>query len=262
MAVKNHHSTINIAYMNIRGQTGLEYAKQIQIENFLKTYKLDILHLQESNISEDTFQNCDFINSSYDIITNNANNKYGTASLISNCLKPENIKLDSQGRVIVFDIGNMTFCNVYLPSGNDPIMRNMRENYSAEIIPKLLVNCKSEGIIGGDWNCITRDADATKNAAQKMSPTLKRVIKTFQWSDSFLCIHPHSNIFSRYYGNDRHGDGATRIDRQYHWGKISVISACYVGVAFSDHQGFVLELKVPTNFSKFLSPKYRPQFKS
>ena len=58
---------------------------------------------------EDTFENCDYINSNYSIRTNNARNPYGTASLVTNSLEPINIKLDTQGRVIVFDIGNVTF---------------------------------------------------------------------------------------------------------------------------------------------------------
>ena len=32
---------ITVAYMNTRGQTGLDIAKQVQIENFLKVYKVD-----------------------------------------------------------------------------------------------------------------------------------------------------------------------------------------------------------------------------
>ena len=44
--------TINIAFMNVRGQTGLDFAKQLQIENFLRTYKIDILNCQEINIIE------------------------------------------------------------------------------------------------------------------------------------------------------------------------------------------------------------------
>ena len=44
---------IRIAYMNIHGQTGLKETKQSQIENFLKVHKIDILHCQEINISED-----------------------------------------------------------------------------------------------------------------------------------------------------------------------------------------------------------------
>ena len=72
------NNTITLAYMNIRGQNGLDETKQVKIENFIKSYKIDILNCQEINISEDSFSNCTFITSSYDIITNNAQNKYGT----------------------------------------------------------------------------------------------------------------------------------------------------------------------------------------
>ena len=71
-------NSINVAYMNVRGQTGLEISKQVQIEHFLQLYNIDILNCQEINIREDSFENCNFINSSYDIISNNASNKYGT----------------------------------------------------------------------------------------------------------------------------------------------------------------------------------------
>jgi exonuclease III len=104
---------LSLAYMNIRGQTGLTITKQVQIESFLHTYKPDILHLQEIDISEDSFSSCDFINSSYNIICNNAINKYGTASLVSSELEVSNLKFDTEGRIIVFDIDNATFANVY-----------------------------------------------------------------------------------------------------------------------------------------------------
>ena len=176
---------LTLAYINIRGQTGLEISKQVQIEKFLQVFKIDILHCQETNILDNTFESCNFINSSYSLISNNASNKYGTCCLISNCFQPENIKFDTRGRVIVFDIGEMTFANVYLPSGNDPDMRSSRENYAAEEIPQLLINSKDSGSIGGDWNSIIHERDATKNQAQKMSPSLKRLVKNFSWSDSF-----------------------------------------------------------------------------
>ena len=79
----SNHNVLNVAYINIQGQTGLEYAKQVQIEHFLQVYNIDILHCQEINILEHSFENCNFINSSYDIISNNASNKYGTYSLLS-----------------------------------------------------------------------------------------------------------------------------------------------------------------------------------
>ena len=192
-----------VAYLNIRGQTGLNISKQKQIESFIQLHKPDILNLQEINVSEDTFENCDFINSSYNIISNNASNKYGTASLVSSELQTSNIKVDTEGRSIVFDIENVTFSNVYFPSGYNQEMRSNRENYASKILPQLLINSKDAGIVGVDWNCIVREEDATKNASQKISKSLKRLIKNFTWKDSFRSIHPHSKVFSRYYENEK-----------------------------------------------------------
>ena len=58
----SNHNVLNVAYINIQGQTGLEYAKQVQIEHFLQVYKIDILHCQEIKILEISFENCNFIN--------------------------------------------------------------------------------------------------------------------------------------------------------------------------------------------------------
>ena len=87
-------STITLAYMNVHGQTGLDETKQILIEKFIKSYKIDILQCQEINISEDSFKYCPIITSSYNIISNNAQNKYGTCSLVSNSFNIENVKND------------------------------------------------------------------------------------------------------------------------------------------------------------------------
>ena len=138
----NPCKSLKVGYINLRAQSGFGSPKQAQVEHFVKLEKFDILHLQEAQILEDTFENCDYITSNYSIITNNARNPYGTASLVANSLEPVNIKLDTQGRVIVFDIGEVTFANVYLPSGNDTVMRNLREEYISLSIPQLLINRK------------------------------------------------------------------------------------------------------------------------
>ena len=41
--------SLNIGYINLRAQTGFGLPKQIQVEQFLKSYKIDILHLQEAH---------------------------------------------------------------------------------------------------------------------------------------------------------------------------------------------------------------------
>ena len=166
--------------MNIWGQTGLDMNKQKQIEDFIKQHKIDILHCQEIEILDSTFEVCSFISSCYEIIQNNSpTNKYGTATLVRNDLVIENVKCDTNGRAIAFDIGNVTFCNVYLHSGSDRQMRTGQESYCAETIPQLLVNSKPSGCISGDFNCIANKIDATKNPENKISPSLKRLIRTF-----------------------------------------------------------------------------------
>ena len=258
--IENH---LTVATLNIRGQTGLAIPKQKQIEDFIKTYKVDILHCQEIEIDQSTFEDCQFISSSFDILPNNSpTNKYGTATLIRNDLSVDNINQDTQGRVLTFDVGNVTFCNLYLHSGNDRVMRANRESYFAETIPQILINSKSSGCISGDFNCITDKQDATRNPEAKLSPSLKRLMKTFCWTDSFRRLFPNARQFSRYYEHDRFGEGATRIDRIYQYGNIVVKEAFYVGVAFSDHLGLIVKFTLPENFGTQKSPKSCPLFKA
>ena len=182
---------------------------------------------KEIDLKEDTFSECNLISSSYNILANNAMNKYGTASLVKNEFVVENINNDTEGRVIAFDIGNITFCNLYLPAGNDPIMRSSRENYAAETIPKILINKRENVCIGGDLNGIIDKKDATRNPETKVSAYFKRLVSTFSWIDSYRSLHPGRQTFSRYYSNDHHGEGATRIDRMYHEGNMEIMEAEY-----------------------------------
>ena len=108
-----------ISYLNVRGQTGLTVEKQFQIEDFLKETNSDILHLQETQIDDETFSECTFIDANFSVITNNAQNKYGTASIVKNDLAVENVICDTNGRILIFEIAGVTFGNMYLPSGTD-----------------------------------------------------------------------------------------------------------------------------------------------
>ena len=119
---------LTIAYMNIRGQTGLSLSKQLQIQDFISQHQIDILHLQETDICDDTFSECKKICSAYNIISNNSPTKYGTASLVKSDLHVDNILCDTGGRALVFNINNLTFANLYLQSGSDGQSRASREN--------------------------------------------------------------------------------------------------------------------------------------
>ena len=255
------NNTLNIAFLNLHGQTGFSVTKQKQVEDFIRRNCLDILHCQEINIDEESFSQCSYITSNFFIISNNAQNKFGTASIVKNTFTVENIKMDTIGRAIFFDIENTTLGNVYLHSGTDSMSRGGREQFCSENIPQLLVNCKENGCWGGDLNCIVNVEDCTNNPNSKKSPSLARLIRNFAQVDSFRSLHPGSQVFSRYYSGANGEIGASRIDRSYHWGNLSVVVAEYLSVAFSDHMSFVVRLSLP-GLDKIISPKTRPHFKT
>ena len=251
---------LTVAFINIRGQSGLTIQKQLQIESFIRYNKCDIINLQEINIDDESFSSCDFINSSYNIISNNSVNKYGTASLVKAELSVENIRNDSEGRVQVYDVGDLTFSNIYLHSGTDGKSRNGRDKLCSEILPNMLINCKESGAHGGDFNCIIKKADATHNPESKMSRCLERLVAVNDWKDSFRDLHPKTQEYSRYYSNSR-AEGASRIDRCYHHGELKVKSAKYIPLAFSDHFAHLVQFILPNKMARILSPKTRPSFR-
>ena len=260
MNQQNEEKILKLGFMNIRGQTGLSYMKQKQIESFIVREDLDVLHMQEININEESFSSCTTISSSFNIISNNAANKYGTASIIKSDITPSNIMFDTKGRAIVFDIGNLTLANLYLPSGSDATSKAEREEYFAAIVPQLLLNRQDDGCIGGDFNCILSKQDCTHLASTKMSPCLAKLVKTFNMRDSFRLLYPNSTSFSHFYHTVHQGQGATRLDRSYNWGNVTVIEAKYESVAFSDHLTYVVSLTLPPAMARILSPRSRSLF--
>ena len=123
-----------------------------------------------------------------------------------------------------------------------------------------VINSKESGCCGGDFNCITKKNDATINPKSKMSRSLERHIKLKDLQDSYRVVCPKAETYSRYYANTR-AEGASRIDRCYHYGGLKVKDAKYLPIAFSDHLAHVVQFILPAPLSKLLSPKSRQTFK-
>ena len=152
--------------------------KQKQIEDFISSYRIDILACQEINIDNESFSQCRQISQNYTTIQNNAMNRYGTAFIISNQVEFDNLQCDTEGRIMSINVGSSTIFNGYLHSGNDRVMKGNREHAISETIPNMLQNSCENGLFLADWNCITDNKDATRNQNDKMSPSLKRLIST------------------------------------------------------------------------------------
>ena len=70
-------------------------------------------------------------------------------------------------------------------------------------------------------------------------------------------MYPNSQCFSHYYQG-----GATRIDRSYSFGELSVTEARYVSIAFSDHLSYITTFQTPPYMHTLVSPRARPFFKT
>ena len=98
---------MKIAYINTYGQSGLSNQKLLELENFIEYNRLDIVCLQETDVQEDTFSQCNILDR-FELIINNNKSGYGTCTLVRNIYNPENIIKDTEGRLISVDIEGMT----------------------------------------------------------------------------------------------------------------------------------------------------------
>ena len=253
-------SVLVLGYLNIRGQTKLTKAKQLMIEDLAKKEKLDILNLQEAHIDDESFEDCEFIQSQFQIIRNNAENGYGVCSLVKRNLAVSEIQAYPGGRILSFVVGKTKIGNVYLPSGNEG--RSEREEFCGKIIPEIFLGA-ANGCLGGDWNAITNAIDTTSNPEQKMSRNLSKLGKTFNWVDGFRALHPNVIAFSHAYrrqGADGLQEGASRLDRVYAWGRAKVEEASYIPAALSDHFMHKVRVRLPEKMSDRVAMA-RPYFK-
>ena len=263
MDPKTKEKTLNVGFLNIHGQSKMTQSKQDQIQYLIKEHELDVLNLQETYIDESTFQKSPFIANNYKVIFKNNESGYGVCSLVRNELPTKNEIQHPSGRLIAFDIGELTMTNVYLPSGGGEA-RDQRENFFGQTIPNTLLSARRNGICGGDFNSITHPSDCTHNPEAKMSPNLKKLTRILSWQDTFRILHPQSQTFSHFYNRQMSGTGltaaASRLDRAYLWGDLKTVKAEYVGAPFSDHMLFIVSLECPeakVKEDKHFKPHYK-----
>ena len=63
----NKQKNLSILYINTYGQTKYTIQKQLQIEDIVKKYKSDIIHLQESQFDAQSFEHCQIIKSNFSV---------------------------------------------------------------------------------------------------------------------------------------------------------------------------------------------------
>ena len=248
---------LTVGSLNIRGQLTLGHSRILQLEDFVKQYKIDVLSLQETNLKEDAFQDNDFLFLNYQLIINNSPKGFGTSVLIKNDLEYDNVKMDTGGKLIIYDLTdlNVTGGNVYLQCGVLKEHRESRDLYCSKIIPEMFHNRKHSNFITGDWNNIVNKTETTKNADNKISNVTQKMLSTFGLVDSFRKIFPKDDkTMSFYYKYP--SPGASRLDRIYH-SNLEIASVGYLPCSLSDHMALVCSYHVPEGRDTRL-PKIKP----
>ena len=90
---------LKIGFINIYGQTGFRSNKVLELDNFINHHKLDVICLQETDIDQNTFSECNILRR-FSLIINNSSTGYGTCTLVRKDLSVDNIIKDSDGRFI------------------------------------------------------------------------------------------------------------------------------------------------------------------
>ena len=173
------------------------------------------------------------------------------------------MKVIPGGRIISFNVGKTTFINMYLPSGT--VGKSEREDMLASLIPNLMLEACSDGLVMADFNCIDNTLDATHSAEEKLSPGLKRLAKIHGWRDCFRRLHPTRKSFSFVYkrntGEGNLREGGARLDRSYSWGELHCEEAEYWPIPFSDHMGHKVKIII-NDCHRAVEPRFRPYFKT
>jgi len=146
-------------------------ARLINILNYLKTSRPDILLIQEIKTEEKSFPFIDFKNLGYESYVFGQKSYNGVAFLSKVDIDKINIQFmrdtNNQSRIIVGDIKNKSkiikLINIYVPNGNpiDTEKYEYKKNWYDSFIKKVkraLIENKNI-IIGGDFNVIPEEID-------------------------------------------------------------------------------------------------------
>ena len=220
----------SIGTLNINGLNNK--TKQIQLIDFMKQNRIDILLLQEHNLKDSDSIGRELKDNYFISINNAICNKGGTAILINRYLPytiiSEEKSADSRILSMKLKIYNqfLHIVNVYAHAGNRSSERDIL--FKNELIFYLRNNLQNT-FIGGDWNCVLSERD-TSSENTMVSKSLLHVVRNFSLKDVWFAKNKSCEYtyFRNNYGS--------RIDRAYVKDLFSNITDVKtLNVYFSDH---------------------------
>ena len=227
--------TININGLNCK-------TKQLQLIDFIKFKKIDVLMIQEHNIRDRSVLCKEILEYFHVYLNLSISHKGGTAIIIDKKLPLEiiNYEYSANSRIISMKVNIynqiLHFVNVYAPSGSNSYERdNLFQNDLLFYLRNNLCNT----ILGGDWNCVLSLRDTESKSAQ-VSKALTNTIRSIQFKDAWFL--KNKNIEYTYIRNNF----GSRLDRIYVKEIGNYITDIKViHLSFSDHSGVIMNLDLP-----------------
>lgn len=166
----------NLATININAITNTN--KLNALLTFLRTMELDIVFLQEVNNEQISLPG-------YTVISNVDLARRGTAIALKEHIQFSHVEKSLDSRITSLRVNNTTLACVYAPSGT--AARAERERFFNGTLAYYLRHRTDHMILGGDFNCVLRQCDAT---GYNMSPSLQATIRQLQLSDVWETLKP------------------------------------------------------------------------
>jgi exonuclease III len=186
-----------IATLNINGMT--TQPRIAMLEDFLYKQQIDIIFLQE--VTRPVFDDI----RGFVTHTNIGTSGRGTAILKRNHMQLTNIVCLPTGRGMAAVLKSVSLVNIYAPPG--AARRRERELFFSSELPYLLRDIPMSLLLGGDFNCVLNNRDATGHPNH--SRPLQELIRGFDLVD--MCeAPPGRDIYTHYTSR-----GASWIDRIY-----------------------------------------------
>ena len=217
--------------------------KQRVLNNFLFRYGIDVICIQEHNVSN--VANVSIIGEYYHTYINTCYQlKGGTAILIrkNSGINIVRVELHASSRIMHMkcELNNVYFdiINVYAHSGSN--FKKERETLFSEEMLYYLQNNLDNTLLVGDFNCIISPKDSTSNASYLNSDNLKNICNN-------LNLYDAHNIYNKglvQYTYIKRGYGS-RIDRIYvNKLKNNILQFDTIPVEFSDHHAVLVKVDI------------------
>lgn len=200
--------------------------KLAALKDFLYDSGTDIAFLQEVVTTDFS------IPGFFEIFNVSAETNTGTAVFIREGIPVNQIERLESGRGIAFCVFDVTFVNIYAPSGNTN--RQARAKFYKEEIVYFLRRNPANLILGGDFNCVLSRKDQFPNF--NGSPELRNLVAGLQLKDAWEMKHSEYIEYTYVSSNS-----SSRLDRIYVSQQLaqSIIKADVIPAYFSDHSGML-----------------------